>query len=195
MLIAIPCCVLAAVVANRGVRYLQAKGQPTRATVAAATAAWKEQEYGGIRLELPFALGESADIKKRLPEEVALKFSQFQNFIGSRGEELTIMVQHMAMKDEFQPDFEGALKGSLAGAGRSVGDPDPDYTRRPLEVDGLPGARTSYHHTFQGHTLHHEQLMMQRDQEIWCIVVVSTLDGSASDHERIFASVHPLPKN
>lgn len=205
ILVGLPCFIVAAIAANWAMHHFREPKSNTTPGPAEdflpaswrphAAEEWKTYEYAGLRLETPFPLSETSELRDRLSPEVAGRFSEFQNFLGSRGDELNIMVQHMAVKEGLAPDFEGAVKGSVTGAAASIGDSNPDFTRRPLEVDGLKGARTSYQHAVQTRTLHHEQLILQRGQEIWNVVFVTTSENKEAIAERIFGSVHPLTGN
>jgi hypothetical protein len=172
-----------------GVDMLGAKKWRLPEGIVSAMDNWKPEDHFGLRLDTPFRLEESKDAID-LPAEVMKRFSTFQMCQGTSGDRLYISVNHIAMKDGYKPDFEGAVKGSVQKAAEYVGDNAPDYTQRTVEIDGIEGRRVSYKPHVEGKTMSCEQVLVLREQELWQVCVISMQENGTAEIDRILGSIH-----
>jgi hypothetical protein len=151
---------------------------------------WKRQTLGDLTLETPLALVASNEVLNQLPAAVKEMIAEMEIHTSAKPEsDLNIMVMRSKYRDGMTVSLDGAVAGGIGNGAREAGDPDPKYSVSGAEVSGLAARHGSYQGRPRGNPLSIETLCIQRDQQIWSVMVIFQVESTRAVAERILQSV------
>jgi len=142
-----------------------------RIQMVSSSESWSLFDFQGLSLLSPYDYQEGPSILERLPDAVQATIVNYRVFQNSPESNLRVFITSAEYKPNIVPNLEGAVTGYINGIAGSVGDIQPEFDSRPIDISGHEARRVSYTSVAGGKPIYMNALMVRIGQRIWSIQI------------------------
>jgi len=142
-----------------------------RIQMVSSSESWSLFDFQGLSLLSPYDYQEGPSILERLPDAVQATIVNYRVFQNSPESNLRVFITSAEYKPNIVPNLEGAVTGYINGIAGSVGDIQPEFDSRPIDISGHEARRVSYTSVAGGKPIYMNALMVRNGQRIWSIQI------------------------